>query len=479
VRPEPVNILLVDDQPAKLLSYEVILRDLGENLVTAASASEALAVLLKTEIAVVLVDVCMPDLDGFELVQMIREHPRFQDIAVIFISAVLLTDLDRIKGYEFGAVDYVPVPVVPQILRAKVKIFVELYRKARELERIAANLEQRVAERTAELEASTARLTKSEEQLRQALSAAKMGTWRHDLTTQVSQRDGNLNALLGLEPRESVGPTRAWLDRIHEEDLARVTEAWQKAIAEQGAYEADMRIQHNDGTVRWLREQGHYVPDPDGLPGSLTGLTVDITERKQAEEARTLLIEELNHRVKNMLATVQSIAHQSLAGAQSEQKQRFLSRLQALATGHNLLTQSRWKGASLIGILNALFAPYRGESQSRLSLRGTDVVLSARDAISVTLAIHELLTNAVKYGAYSVPSGRIAVTWAVAEAAPAKRLQFSWDEQGGPPAVEPETTGFGTRLLKSLAMQSNGGYVCQYRDCGVLCELTLPIEGNG
>jgi PAS domain S-box-containing protein len=478
VRATPVNILLVDDQPAKLLSYEVILSDLQENLITASSASEALAVLLKTDVAVVLVDVCMPDLDGFELVQMIREHPRFQDIAVIFISAVLLTDLDRIKGYEFGAVDYVPVPVVPQILRAKVKIFVELYRKARELEAIAATLEQRVAERTAELEASSSRLRKSDEQLRQALTAAKMGTWRHDLTAQVSQRDENLNAILGLQPLESIGPTRAWLDRIHEDDLELVTDAWQKAIKERGAYEAEMRIHHNDGTVRWLREQGHYVPDPNGLPGSLTGLTVDITERKQAEEARSLLIEELNHRVKNMLATVQSIAHQSLSGAQSEQKQRFLSRIQALATGHNLLTQSRWKGARLNDILDALFAPYRAETDARLTLRGDDVVLSSRDAISVTLAIHELLTNAVKYGAYTVPSGRIDVAWTIAKAPPSKRLQFEWDERGGPPAIEPETTGFGTRLLKSLAAQPSGEYSCHYRDIGVLCQFTLPIEGQ-
>lgn len=478
MRPEPVNILLVDDQPAKLLSYEVILRDLQENLITASSASEALAVLLKTDIAVVLVDVCMPDLDGFELVQMIREHPRFQDIAVIFISAVLLTDIDRIKGYEFGAVDYVPVPVVPQILRAKVKIFVELYRKARELERVAANLEQRVAERTAELEASTARLQKSEEQLRQALTAAKMGTWRHDLATQISQRDENLNAILGLEPRESVGPTRAWLDRIHADDLAHVTEAWQKAVAERGAYEAEMRIHHNDGTVRWLRDQGHYVSDPNGLPGSLTGLTVDITERKQAEQAQSLLIEELNHRVKNMLATVQSIAHQSLSGAHNEQKKRFLSRLQALATGHNLLTQSRWNGARLGDVLDALFAPYRSEAGVRLMLQGDDVVLSSRDAISVTLAIHELLTNAVKHGAYKVPSGTITVSWTVSNEEPAKRLMFRWNEQGGPPAVEPETSGFGTRLLKSLAAQSSGEYACHYRESGILCEFALPIEGH-
>ena len=114
---EKVNILLVDDQPAKLLAYEVILKELGENLVVATSGRAALEILLKNEIAVILVDVCMPELDGFELAQMIREHPRFQKIAIIFISAVQVSDFDRLRGYEMGAVDYVPVPVVPAVAR--------------------------------------------------------------------------------------------------------------------------------------------------------------------------------------------------------------------------------------------------------------------------------------------------------------------------------------------------------------------------
>jgi signal transduction histidine kinase len=155
---EPVNILLVDDQPAKLLSFEVILGELGENLIKAASAQEALAQLLRHEIAVVLIDVQMPDLDGFELAAMIREHPRFRDVALIFVSAIHLSDLDRIRGYEAGGVDYVPVPVVPEVLRAKVRVFADLRRKTRELERLNAELEQRVAERTADLEASRAAL---------------------------------------------------------------------------------------------------------------------------------------------------------------------------------------------------------------------------------------------------------------------------------------------------------------------------------
>ncbi len=155
---DPVNILLVDDQPAKLLSYEVILRDLSETLIKAGSAREALEHILKKEIAVILIDVCMPDLDGFELAAMIRGHPRFQSTAIIFVSAVAMTDLDRLRGYESGAVDYVPVPVAPDLLRAKVRVFAELYRKTRQLERLNAELEQRVEERTAELARANAEL---------------------------------------------------------------------------------------------------------------------------------------------------------------------------------------------------------------------------------------------------------------------------------------------------------------------------------
>src|ERR1700678_1611545 len=148
---EQVNILMVDDQPAKLLSYEVILADLGENLLKATSANEALEHLLKKDIAIVLTDVSMPDIDGFDLAEMIRQHPRFQKTAIIFISGVHLTDVDRVKGYRQGAVDYIPVPVVPELLRAKVSVFAELHRKRRQLEALNLELEQRVAERTEEL----------------------------------------------------------------------------------------------------------------------------------------------------------------------------------------------------------------------------------------------------------------------------------------------------------------------------------------
>ncbi len=161
-RIDRVNILLVDDQPSKLLTYETILTELGENLITANSATEALECLLKNEIAVVLVDVCMPELDGYDLAVMIRQHPRFQKTPIIFVSAVMLTEFDRLRGYECGAVDYMPVPVVPEILRAKVSVFAELHRKTRALERLNSELEQRVRERTAELQATTAALQEAD-----------------------------------------------------------------------------------------------------------------------------------------------------------------------------------------------------------------------------------------------------------------------------------------------------------------------------
>jgi len=154
---EKVNILLVDDQPGKLLTYETILGPLEENLVKAGSGDEALQHLLKTEFAVVLVDVCMPNIDGFELASMIRSHPRCQKTAIIFISAVQIGNLDQLRGYESGAVDYIPVPVVPEMLRAKVAVFCDLWRKTAALERMNRELEQRVMERTFELERDLAK----------------------------------------------------------------------------------------------------------------------------------------------------------------------------------------------------------------------------------------------------------------------------------------------------------------------------------
>jgi signal transduction histidine kinase len=173
--PEKVNILMVDDQPAKLLTYEAILSELGENLIKANSGREALEILLKTDIAVVLMDVSMPELDGFELAEIIRQHPRFQKTAIIFVSAVHLTDLDRLKGYQRGAVDYLSVPVVPELLRAKVSVFAELRRNAQQLELLNSELRGLSGRLLSTQDEERRRIARDlHDGLGQELSAAKM-----------------------------------------------------------------------------------------------------------------------------------------------------------------------------------------------------------------------------------------------------------------------------------------------------------------
>jgi signal transduction histidine kinase len=190
---DKVNILLVDDQPGKLLAYEVILGELGENLIKANSARAALAQLLKNEIAIILIDVCMPELDGFDLAAMIRGHPRYQQTAIIFVSAVQITDPDRLRGYEAGAVDYVSVPVIPEVLRAKVRIFVDLYRKTRQLQELNAELERRVVERTTALEATA-------EQLRQLNADLELR-----IEARTREREAAIAQLFEVQKMETVG----------------------------------------------------------------------------------------------------------------------------------------------------------------------------------------------------------------------------------------------------------------------------------
>src|SRR5690348_8851265 len=205
--PTKVNILMVDDQPAKLLSYEAILAELGENLIKANSGREALEHLLKMDVAVVLMDVSMPDMDGFELADTIRQHPRFQNTAIIFVSAVHMTDIDRMKGYARGAVDYISVPVVPELLRAKVSVFAELHRKALETEVLNAELRR----------LSTILINTQDEERRRIARNLHDGLGQ-DLTACKIMLEGILrDAGRSISEGQTAGELRSLIDRMIQE----------------------------------------------------------------------------------------------------------------------------------------------------------------------------------------------------------------------------------------------------------------------
>lgn len=467
---EKVNILLVDDQPAKLLAYEVILKDLGENLVIASSGREALEVLLKTEIAVILVDVCMPELDGFELAAMIREHPRFQKTAMIFISAIQVSDIDRLRGYEMGAVDYVPVPVVPEVLRAKIKVFAELYRKTRELERLNQELEDRVRARTAELENSTAKLRESEQRRSMAIAAGKMGSWDWDWISGDWMWDEGQYRIFGVNPESfEVNPANVQA-LLHPDDVDQL----RKAIAEFNrgtrAYETEFRIMRPDGEVRWCVGTAAATVDDSGRVVRVSGVTVDITERKRAEERQNLLAREVDHRAKNALALAQSIVRLTRADEVKAYVNAVEGRINALARVHTILSLSSWQGAELSKLIDEELAPYSLGGQ--IILAGPEVQLLPATAQTLALALHELFTNSAKYGALSTRSGRLTIGWQVED----QLLTLSWEESGGPLVMTPKSRGFGTRsLLASVESQLGGQARFDWRAEGLLCRLEVPL----
>jgi len=467
---DKVNILLVDDQPAKLLSYEVILGDLGENLIKANSPQEALGVLLKTDVAVVLIDVVMPQIDGFQLAAMIREHPRFQKLAIIFVSGVQIAETDHLRGYEIGAVDYVTVPVVPEVLRAKVKVFVELYRKTRELEELNAQLERRVLARTAELEAQAEKLRQSEERRSIALIAGDMGSWEIDLGTGRIEWDEGPYRIFDVDPKSFLPTVERVEEMMHPDDREK-----NSAVAIVGRneprFQLEYRIVRPSGEVRWCYSAGSLSYDAGGKPLRMNGVTVDITERKRAEERQLLLAREVDHRAKNMLAVVLSVLRLTKAKSTPEFVKAVEGRIHALAATHNLLSATRWQGANLRQIVDEELAAYRTDHRDRVSASGPAAMLLPATAQAMALALHELATNAAKYGALSTESGHLQVVWSIADEA----LQVDWIEIGGPAAVAPKVLGFGLSIVRSsIEEQFRGGVMFDWKPEGLHCRLSIP-----
>ena len=472
---DKVNILLVDDQPAKLLTYQAILGDVGENLLTASNATEALELLLKNDVAVVLIDVYMPDIDGFQLAAMIRNHPRFEKTALIFISAILLTDVDRLRGYEMGAVDYVPVPVIPEVLRAKVKVFVELYRKTRQLEQLNRELEARVAERTAALAASTRQLRQSERLRSLALAAGQMGSWEWNVARGSTAWDQGQCDIFGVDPATFVPTVDSVRPLISPGDFELLERAFRKLSKNANTFQTEFRVLRPNGDVRWCTGTAIANFDEQGRLVWLSGVVVDITERKRAEERQILLAEEVDHRARNVVAVVQSIMRLTRAETIDDYIGALDGRISALSNAHRLLASSRWEGADLNRLVDEEFAPYRAGGKERVSVRGPVVVLPPATAQTIALALHELATNAAKYGALSSDAGRVDLTWRLSDG----RLELSWHESDGPQIEPPSRRGYGSRAIVAGIERQLGGIVkFDWQANGLRCTLSVPHDPN-
>lgn len=318
-------------------------------------------------------------------------------------------------------------------------------------------------------------LRQSEERLRIALAAGRMGTWRYDLTTGAQAWDERQYQLFGLDP--SLRPSRElFVSIVHPDDQGKVAFDL-GALPSAGAFlDSEFRILRPDGATRWVTAHSVARYDASGRAVEMIGVNFDITARKEGEERLRLLLAELNHRVKNSLAIVQGIAHQTFKGdnATAEARHAFEGRLLALATAHNLLTQSNWEDA-LLRTLAIDTIRSQGIDDQRMSVVGPNIRLGPRQALAVAMAIHELCTNAVKYGSLSNDTGRVEVEWTVG-GEPMPLLKLTWREVGGPPVSEPTRRGFGTRLIEqSLARDLEGEVALHFNVSGLVCEITSSL----
>jgi len=321
-------------------------------------------------------------------------------------------------------------------------------------------------------------LAESENRLRLAQEAAGIGTWEVLAPGAEMRWSAQSFALWGF-PSQGPQPTGPEaLARVHPEDRRRVATELAAALA--GAeFRSEFRVQHPqaDGGARevWLAGLGRCFPAPGGQGRRLLGVQYDITERKRAEAHSALLMREVDHRAKNALAVVQAALRLTKADNQPDYIRAVEGRVAALARAHTVLAQRRWQGAELRALLEGELTPFLatapGAAGPRAELVGPPVMLEAGSTQALCMALHELATNAVKYGALSQPGGVVAVAWRLAE----RRLWLTWRESGGPPAAEPTRRGFGSRVIEQTIQGQLGGTLArQWTAGGLVVELTVP-----
>lgn len=308
-----------------------------------------------------------------------------------------------------------------------------------------------------------------------AMIASKMGTWRYTMADNICIYDDNAQALYGLTEARFLHDKDGVEAKFHPDDMDLMWARVAKALdpAGDGRYDVEYRVKQLDGSWRWLSAWGLVEFEGEGAgrkPVAIAGASRDLSEAKHAEELQRLLTNELNHRVKNTLATVQSIVNQTLRNAADAEVARktINARLLALAGAHDLLTARAWAGADLSDLVARAVAPFPA---SQIVFDGPSLLVLPAQALALSLALHELATNAAKYGALSRPEGRVEIRWSVRD----DEVDLSWRESGGPPVAPPSRRGFGSRLIEHASRDLTGRFRLEFDEAGVRCWISASL----
>lgn len=449
------SVLVVDDSESGRYLKVRALRSAGFDVTELATAAAALEHIEKHTAHVAVLDVKLPDMHGFELCRIIKA--RFPSIGVLQTSATFTSAEDRVAGLEFGADAYLVEPMEETELIAIVRALL----RVRQAEAAQRSIELRFA---------------------QFAQASPDVLWIYDVDSERFEYvSPSVKELLGHTPEEVEADPDIWLNKIQDTDRPAV----QKMLGDtkdDGQEPVEYRIVR-DGTQRWVRDKAFLLPAEASHGPRVAGLARDVTEAKRAEQQRELLIGELNHRVKNTLALVQALAAHTRHAAISptDFEQAFTSRLHALGHAHDLLTQTHWKGTTLHQVIETALAPFSvyGSSQARVEVEGPQVWLNSNTAVTLTLAFHELATNAAKYGALSANQGRVKIFWEAQPTGAPKEILLQWRESGGPVVEAPSRKGFGTMLIeKVLAYEAEGEAKLDFLPTGVAFVFRLPLSAN-